>query len=303
MPNFNLALNFFNGSRDPLENKRITISVIDGRGKFLGTQQTDTSTITLALPQTGDFITDQYTVNASTKSYRDAGYIGFRPGNNANGSLSLMLVERDARVVFRKPQDWPAAWAAVSNRIGTAFTDFAEKSNMSAACLLNLLEAIRLLPGGDQLLTDVAFHLPLTVATEQSRDKREAGILQDRALLFVDPRVKTAVDAMKGHELEDAPGSAHGKPKPGELSSSLKENRFPEANLQFTFFENAAAGKVYADIDMDYFRDKFSHGIFEFFPNTFFGSRTDPRKIYVLRWMASKNEQKPDFEPPYVLAV
>ena len=301
MANFELTLHFFNGSREPLKNRRVTVSAINGRGRFLGTQQTDKESLTLALPLSGDFIADQFTLNASAKGYRDAGHIGVRPaGGFSQGTLHLMLMEREARILFRKPAEWPPEWREMKEKVGAELIPFGEKFDLRAACLLNVLEAIRLLPEGGRLLRAMQ-RIPCVAGNEQSRGKREEGILQDRALLNVDADMEAAVKEQEGKGLSKASGAAHGAPQPDETVTSFKEDRFPEANLQFTFFKNQK--RLYADIDMDYFRDGFSHGIFELFPNTVFGSRTDPRKIYALRWMASRNSGSTEFAPPYVLAT
>ncbi len=300
MADFHLTLRFADGSRQPLQTARILISVMDGRGRLLGTQQTAGDTITLAIPLSGDFITDRFTLNASAKGYRDVGYAGLRPDQS---SLHLMMVERNARIVFRKPEEWPPAWSGLRGQLGDEFSSFGESAALPAACLLNILEAIRLFPGGMNLLSAMQ-DIPLVPGNEETRANRAEGILQDRALLFVEPEFKAALNDQLGHALQKVSAIAHGQPQAGETVASFKENRFPEANLQFTLFESE--WRLYVDLDLDYFRDPLSHALLELFPNSVFQTRTDPRRVYALRWMGSKNGGAPadqEFAPPYVLAV
>ncbi len=55
------------------------------------------------------------------------------------------------------------------------------------------------------------------------------------------------------------------------------------------------------EIDMDYFRDPLAHLLLEVLPNQF-GGATDPRQIYVLRWVAGRHAGVPEFNPPYRIA-
>ena len=55
---------------------------------------------------------------------------------------------------------------------------------------------------------------------------------------------------------------------------------------------------VKVEIDMDYFRDLLAHALLEVLPNQF-GGETDPRQIYVLRWVAGRQAGVSDFNPPY----
>ena len=300
MANFDLHLLFFNGAREPLRGKRITISILNGQGKLLGTTQTDREEMTITLPLTGSPLADQFTVNASAKGHRDAGFVGLRPAG-ASRTLHLLLPERDARMIFRRRPDWPTEWQNLPIEIGANFFTLADVAGKSAACLLNIVEAIRLLPNGDSLLKAIQ-PLPLIPANEASRSKREPGILPDRLLVDAEPTLEPLLRTLSA-VLDRANSSAHGSPQAGEEVVSFKENRFAEGNLQFTLFTSAE--RVYADIDMDVHRDKLSHGLFEFFPNTVFGTRTDPRRIYALRWMASRNSgpDQAEFSPPYVLML
>lgn len=58
---------------------------------------------------------------------------------------------------------------------------------------------------------------------------------------------------------------------------------------------------VGVEVDMDYFRDQGAHAILEVLPNLFTSGLTDPKRIYVLRWIAGRQAGVPDFNPPYTI--
>lgn len=52
---------------------------------------------------------------------------------------------------------------------------------------------------------------------------------------------------------------------------------------------------------MDYYRDPLAHFIIEGIGNAVTRGDTDPRQIYVLRWIAGHRAGVPPFEPPYTI--
>jgi len=55
--------------------------------------------------------------------------------------------------------------------------------------------------------------------------------------------------------------------------------------------------------DIDYFKDLGAHALLEVIVNGITGSLTDPKQVYVLRWMAGRHAAVPDFNPPYFIGV
>ena len=89
-------------------------------------------------------------------------------------------------------------------------------------------------------------------------------------------------------------------------TSSYKQVQFGEANVQLTFHENDrrvidGADCIKIEPDIDYFRDRLAHALLEVVPNRITGSITDPRAVYVLRWIAGRHAGVPDFDPPYTI--
>lgn len=107
------------------------------------------------------------------------------------------------------------------------------------------------------------------------------------------------LDTAKAHNtFTDAPFALH----PG-ATKSYKQIQFGEANLQLTFHENEPPpdpGWVLVEADIDYYRDTLAHFFVEVTVNAF-GSLTDPRNVYVLRWIAGQRSGTPEFDPLYTI--
>ena len=53
--------------------------------------------------------------------------------------------------------------------------------------------------------------------------------------------------------------------------------------------------------DIDYYKDLAAHALLEVVANGITGSLTDPRQVYVLRWIAGRHAGVPGFDPPYTI--
>ena len=165
------------------------------------------------------------------------------------------------------------------------------------ACLLNVLESIRWLPNGPDVIQ--------TLEKIDLRGRAEAdpggdlwqGLQQDRIFAVAKDTLPALLKASP-FPFADAPVALH---KPAD--EGFKETgRFGEANLNFSLRTKNIdlPGKILADIDLDYFDDKVAHIALEVIPNELsklFGNRklTNPAQIYAFRWMNTKNCQKPLF--------
>jgi hypothetical protein len=124
----------------------------------------------------------------------------------------------------------------------------------------------------------------------------------DRFFAFANRELVAQVeDAVREGAFDPANSSLH----PG-ATRSFKERRFGEANLQITLHENdhkvvGGVECIKVEIDMDYFRDPLAHLLLEVLPNQF-GGGTDPRQVYVLRWIAGRRAGVSEFDPPYQIA-
>jgi hypothetical protein len=58
---------------------------------------------------------------------------------------------------------------------------------------------------------------------------------------------------------------------------------------------------VMIEPDIDYYKDLAAHALLEVKTNKVTNSLTDPRQVYMLRWIAGRHAGIPNFEPPYTI--
>ena len=56
---------------------------------------------------------------------------------------------------------------------------------------------------------------------------------------------------------------------------------------------------VIVEPGIDYFKDPLTHIVLEVLPNSITGGLTDPKEVYVRRWMAGRRAGIPEFDPLY----
>jgi hypothetical protein len=125
---------------------------------------------------------------------------------------------------------------------------------------------------------------------------------QDRFFAWADPKlVDQVVQAAHQGAFAPEPGTAifH-----TGATSSYKQVQFGEANVQLTFHENdhPATGNtewIKVEPDIDYYKDLLAHALLEVAANQLTHTLTDPRQVYVLRWIAGRRANIPNFSPPY----
>ena len=131
----------------------------------------------------------------------------------------------------------------------------------------------------------------------------DSAMAQDRFFAWADATIVAQLETARVHgEFADAPAGLH----PG-ATRSFKQVQFGEANLQLTLHENdrtviddVACVKIEPDID--YYHDLLAHLLLEVAVNAF-GSLTDPRAVYVLRWIAGQRAGIPEFDPLYAIVA
>ena len=82
--------------------------------------------------------------------------------------------------------------------------------------------------------------------------------------------------------------------------------QFGEANVQVTFHEIDlrkvdGVSCLRVELDIDYYKDPLAHALLEVLPNTITQGKTDPKTVYVLRWIAGRHAGVPEFDPPYTI--
>jgi hypothetical protein len=130
-------------------------------------------------------------------------------------------------------------------------------------------------------------------------------LAQDRFFAYAD---KSIVDQVRRAAME---GEFAPEPGPGlfhpDATSSFKQIQFGEANVQLTFHEKDTKridglDCIKIEPDIDYFKDIASHTILEVIPNSITHGLTNPKQVYVLRWIAGRHAGVPEFSPPYIIS-
>ena len=120
----------------------------------------------------------------------------------------------------------------------------------------------------------------------------DESLAQDRFFGYAD---KSIVDQVRRAAME---GEFAPEPSPGlfhpDATSSFKQIQFGEANVQLTFHENdrkkiGGVDCIKVEPDIDYFKDLGAHTLLEVIPNSITHGLTDPKKVYLLRWIAGRH--------------
>ncbi len=301
-----IRLKIYDGTRQPFtERQSVLLRVHNGQTtdsftKTLNTRSLNEGEVILNVDFFDNFA-DNYTVLVSADDYRDAGFFPVKVSLRAAQEVSLMLVPSDPTFQF-DPWDVVTAsrpkiadFLSLTPPGGNAKDNFGnsvEDHPKETACLLNLITAM------SQIF--LANGTPL----DYFRSVEWATLALDRFFGYALPDLVSQVRAAVPKKLfapELDPSFFH-----GDATSSFKEIRFGEANVQLTFHEKdqKKIGDdtcVRVEPDIDYFKDPAAHAILEVIFNHLTNSMTDPAQVYMLRWIAGKEAGLPEFDPPYRL--
>ena len=303
-------INLFDGTRQPYsDTPQLFLTAIDGN---LNVQEKDfftgPSVLLTGLPLFDNF-GDNYTFLASAKGYKDTGYQPVHLAEGVDMSVDLMLVPSNNSLNFAN-----ATWAALGQlrpELQQLFANGAasdaeaanrynfileNNSGLVLACLLNITTAMQ------------QIQLPLGTPLEYIRriiwdTSGDYAMAQDRFFAWADPKLKDQLQQAAQQnppEFVSAPYVLH----PG-ATSSFKQVQFGEANVQLTFHENDrlevdGVNCIMVEPDIDYFKNVLNHLLLEVVVNAF-GSLTDPKAVYVLRWIAGHRAGIPEFDPLYTI--
>ena len=312
-----LMVNIFDGTRQPIRaGTQVLVRVIDGNQKQILNQFYTVPHIKVDGLPIYDNFGDNYTVLASATGYKDAGFTPIKMVAGTVKSVDLMLIPNNANFNFRDAL-WPALkqtqpkFAVIlaqgaSNDPATndaaaeaRYTQLMEMQPGSLASFLNLataMSAINLVSATGQ-----PTGTPLDYIKGVIWDKT---FEEDRFFGWADPQLipQIIADTPKIFEPEFDPSIFH-----GTATRSWKQIQFGEANVQLTFHEKdptmaiGGISCVKIEPDIDYYKDLGAHFLLEVVVNGLTHSLTDPKQVYVLRWMAGRQEGVPDFNPPYVI--
>jgi hypothetical protein len=185
-----------------------------------------------------------------------------------------------------------AGGAATPEAARDRYRDLMERGPV-LACLLNITTAME------------QIHLPSGTPLDYFQELIWDGAMaQDRFFGYADAKL---IDQTRQawHQGLFAPEAASFLFHPG-ATSSFKQVQFGEANVQLTFHEDDrrtinGLDCVKVEPDIDYYKDEGAHTIMEVIPNRATGGLTDPRQVYLLRWMAGLRAGQPGFDPLYTI--
>jgi hypothetical protein len=301
-------VNVFDGTRSPYSDANpILITVADGNHKIVSrNSHTTASTVFNGLPFFDNF-GDDYTFIATATGYQDAGYFPVRIHPGVTQTVNLMLLPKSNEINFfnakwnklglakPKAKSLFAKGATDDNAAAARYSDLEDASSGEVlACLLNITTAMEQIQLPQRTVLDYIKQINWDL-------KGDSAMARDRFYAWADPALVHQLDLSKvQHKFEDAPSALH-----LGATRSYKQVEFGEANLQLTFHENDTLtidgiNCIKVEPDIDYFRDKGAHFLLEVAVNAF-GSLTDPRAVYVLRWIAGQRAGIPEFDPLYTI--
>jgi len=307
-----LMVNIFDGTRQAMRaGTKVLLRVRDGNQKQLLNQFYTVSNIEVQGLPIYDNSGDNYAVWVSADNYMAAGFYPIKMRANTLQSLDVMLLPSKGTFNFRD-----ALWSALKQthpnfaavlREGAdeaaaeaRYTQLMEMQPASLASFLNLataMSAINLADANNQ-----PAGTPLDYIKGVIWDNTFA---QDRFFGYADPQLIDLIVIATGKKQfapEFDPGFFH-----GTATRSWKQIQFGEANVQLTFHENdptmqiGGVNCVKIEPDIDYYKDLGAHFLLEVVVNAVSHSLTDPKQVYVLRWMAGHQAGVPEFNPPYVI--
>ena len=297
----------FDGTRQPcVDLKDLLLTVTDGNQRVVSRDfHNSSSTLFSDLPIFNN-LGDNYTFLASLNGYKDAGFFPVHVSAGITLPVNLMLLPQSNAFNFAA-----ATWEKISIRpklklllangaedeaaAASRYSDLEDRQDGAIlACILNITTAADQiwLPQGTLLdyLKQLIWNL-----------EGNSHLAPDRFYAWADPAILGQLEAAKVEgTFVDAPYWLH----PG-ATRSYKQVDFGEANVQVTFHEEdtlAVDGKVCVkvELDIDYYKDLLAHLLLEVAVNAF-GSLTDPRTVYALRWMAGQRAGIPEFDPLYTI--
>ena len=298
-----MVVTLYDGTRQPIQSGDFLIRIFDGFQNQLFDDYKPAPTTVFRLPYR-DNLQDNCRVLASGKGYVGAGFAPVNLSLTAVAMVDLMLLEHGADFKFQTWAEVKTNDPVVSSFIATGsseedarghYENLRQNKPAALASLLNLVTAMK------------TIHLPSKTPLDYFKEILwDESMAQDRFFGYAD---KSLVDQVRraAMEHEFAPELSPGLFHPN-ATSSFKQVQFGEANVQLTFHEKDTKniGGVQCtrvEPDIDCYQDPGAHTILEVIPNSITHGLTDPKEVYVLRWIAGTHSHVPEFDPPYTIAV
>lgn len=304
-----MTINVFGGNRQRLpKGTRILLNIRDGNQQIVSLPNNGLmdgpSVAVTGLPFHDNF-GDNYTVLAAADGYQQTGFSPVIINPSHPTVLDLMLLRKDSSFNFSsaslnaigemrpKLGKLLAAGVASQAEAQTRYADLMEQRPPVLACLLNIAAALE------------QIHLPVGTPEDYLRELIwDNTMAQDRLFGWADPAIiNQIIQATKEGEFAPEVGPALFLPG---VTRSYKQIQFGEADIEILLHDNDhriidGTDCIKLEIDMDYYKDLQAHTLLEVATNARTAALTDPRQVYVLRWMAGRHPGVPNFDPLYTL--
>jgi len=298
-----MIIRVVDGTRQAIQNAQLLIRILDGSQTKLYEKFTKTPLPAYKLPFRDNFL-DKCTVLITGDGYVDAGFSPVQISSRAVAFVDIMLLQDKATFNFPDWNHLKAIDAATATFIALNGTEQEAQKRYETlrtdkpaalASLLNLITAMK------------TIHLPSGTPLSYFKSILwDDSLAQDRFFGYAD---NALVDQVRRAAMD---GEFAPEPNPGlfhpDATCSFKQIQFGEANVQLTFHEGSTLtidGRdcVKVEPDIDYYKDLAAHALLEVIPNAITHGLTDPKKVYVLRWIAGQHAGVPEFDPPYTIAA
>jgi hypothetical protein len=304
-----IRITAYDGTRSVLNtSKEMLVTVTNGPQGFNFQRSYPSTQVTLAVPF-HDGPGDIYAVTAWVDGYQTAGFPTVQVTPQLTLPIDIMLLPKDANFKFFD-QDFDSLQRdlpKVANLFGAGqsssdadgrYQELLDKDPAPLACFLNITTAMSQI----QLPQNTALDYMKQIIWDDPTSK----FAQDRFFGYADKALINQV-ALAANQKIFAPD-----PDPfifhQGATLSYKQIQLGEANVQLTFHQNDPVPNpdwVKIEPDIDYYKDVAAHGLFEVIPNavnkglTIGTGLTDPKQVYVLRWIGGRYAGFPEFNPPY----
>ncbi|MGD0201201.1 MAG: hypothetical protein ABSD27_10680 [Bryobacteraceae bacterium] len=299
-----LRIGIFDGRRQTVpDDLEVLITLRDGMQRQVVRQYYKASHLAFELPFQNNYA-DNYAVIAFADKYEQAGFYPVKLAPAATQEVDLMLLKKKATFHFAHAgwEELEAANPKLTRLLsaGTAsagvarsrYEELTKQRPAVLACFFNLVTAM------------AQIHLPSGTPLDYLKELTWEEMKEDRFFAYGDKRLVDQVrQAAQDHQFTPEPGAALFHPG---ATCSFKQVQLGEANVQITFHEDDTREVdgttcVKIEADMDYHKDQAAHALLEVIPNALTGALTDPRQVYVLRWIAGRHAGIPEFNPPYTI--
>jgi hypothetical protein len=302
MPTSRLTVYVYDGTRRLLTGRPILFYIRDGFGRMLVQQKEFPSGQSFDVPF-HDNLGDNHTVVVHADGYGTTGFMPVHCAPELPQRLDLMLLPDNPGFTFRPWDEIAASQPLIYGLLTHGAADAAaardrldtlkEDSAPALACLLNITTAMAAI--------NLAVDTPLHYFKELIWDET---MKEDRFFAWADPALYQQVRLAAQRGLF--------APEPGfalfhqGATDSYKQLQFGEANVQLTFHGNDkqpidGVECIRMECDIDYYKDELAHALLEVVVNGISNSLTDPKQVYMLRWIAGRHAGVSPFEPPYVI--